>query len=77
MLDTYYIVYLDDILIYSNSREEHADYVRLVLDQLRRYALYASCKKCNFFVTEVKFLGFIVGTLGVSIDLRRVAVIKD
>jgi hypothetical protein len=69
------VVYLDDILIYSNSREEHVRQLREVLARLRKFGLYASRKKCDFFVTEVEILGYIVSTAGVSMDARRVATI--
>jgi hypothetical protein len=70
-------VYLDNILIYSNTREEHTRYVRVVLDRLRKYALFVSRKKCKFFTDSIEFLGFIVSSVGVSIDPRRVDTIED
>jgi hypothetical protein len=70
-------VYLDDILIYSDIREEHAKHVRAVLERLRKHALFASRKKCKFFIDLVEFLGFIVSAAGVSIDISRVEVIRD
>lgn len=71
-LDEFCVVYLDDILIYSKDAEEHAEHLRLVLERLRKYALYANRKKCHFFTDSVEFLGFIVGSEGVSMDPRRV-----
>jgi hypothetical protein len=71
------IVYLDDILIYSNSRKEHMQHLRKVLARLCKFRLYTSRKKCDFFVTEVEFLGYIVSTAGVSMDARRVATIQE
>lgn len=49
LVDIYYVVYLDDILIYSDSREQHVRDLRAVLARLRKFALYANRKKCNFF----------------------------
>ena len=71
-LDEFCVVYLDDILIYSRDAEEHKRHLRLVLERLRKYALYANRKKCHFFTDSVEFLGFIVGSEGVSMDPRRV-----
>lgn len=48
-----------------------------MLNRLRRYSLYVSLKKCEFFVTEVEFLGFVVSTTGVAMDKRRVATIQE
>jgi hypothetical protein len=50
LLDVYCVVYLDDILIYSQSEEEHILYVKKVLDRLRAYRLYAKRSKCRFYV---------------------------
>jgi hypothetical protein len=68
-------VYLDDILIYSETREEHVRHIREVLQRLRKFALFASLKKCFFFRQEVEFLGFIVSTAGVSIDPSRISTV--
>ena len=77
LIDDFYVVYLNNILIYSIDYEEYTQYVRQVLKRLRKYALYASLKKCEFFIEEVEFLGFIIGVVGVSIDKRRVEIVKD
>lgn len=77
LVDCFCVVYLDDILIYSNSREEHVRHLCEVLSRLRKFGLYASRKKCDFFVTEVEFLGYMVSTAGVSMDTRRVATIQE
>ena len=60
-LDVFVIVYLDDILIYTEDQSEsHIQAVRWVLDQLRKFLLYANLKKCQFYQKEVRFLGYIV-----------------
>ena len=71
-LDKFYIVYLDDILIYSKDADEHTKYLRLVLDRLRTYALYTNQKKYYFYTDSIEFLRFIVSSKGVSIDPHRV-----
>jgi hypothetical protein len=77
MLDTICIVYLDDILIFSRTREEHARHVRKVLRRLREFQLYCNRKKCEFFTDKVEFLGYIVSSSGVEMDARRVAAIAE
>jgi hypothetical protein len=77
LVDCFYVVYLDDILIYSNSREEHVQYLCEVLARLRKFGLYASRKKYDFFMTEVEFLSYIVSTVGVLMDTCRVATIQE
>ena len=76
LIDQFYVVYLDDILIYSETQETHVEHVKQVLDRLRRASLFVSLKKCEFFTTRVEFLGFIVSTTGVAMDPRRVAAIQ-
>ena len=58
--DKFVLVYLDDILVYSKTWEDHIRHVRLVLDRLRKEKLYAKFSKCKFGVQEVEYLGFIL-----------------
>ena len=75
LLDT--VAYLDDILIFSKTREQHTQDAREVLDRLRRAELYANPDKRTFFQDHVEFLGFILSTAGVLMDPRRVEAISD
>ena len=59
-LDRFVVVFVDDILIYSQSKKEHEDHLRIVLQVLRDHQLYAKFSKCEFWLTEVKFLGHVV-----------------
>ena len=77
LVDVFCVVYLDDILIYSNSEEEHWDHVRKVLTRLRQHQLFVNLDKCDFNTEQLEFLGFIVSTKGISMDPERVASIKD
>lgn len=77
LVDVCCVVYLDDILIYSDSHEQHVRDLHAVLERLRKFALYANRKKCHFFTKEVEFLGYIVSTAGVSMDPRRVATVEE
>ena len=71
-LDQFVIVFIDDILIYSGSGEEHAEHLRIVLQTLREHRLYAKLSKCQFWLDSVAFLGHIVSVEGVSADLQKV-----
>lgn len=77
LVDIICVIYLDDILIYSTSVEQHRKDVVKVVERLRQYKLYANLAKCEFETTEVDFLGFRVGVNGVSIDPRRIASIVE
>ena len=71
------MIYLDDILIYSDSIAEHKDHVREVLQQLRINGLFASPNKCVLHCDKVEFLGFILGPHGVQMDDSKVSVIQE
>ena len=76
-LGKFLVVYFDDILIYSNSREQHLDHLTQVCTTLRKESLYGNLKKCYFFTDKVVFLGFTVSFKGVSADPQKVQVIVD
>ena len=71
-LDQFVMVFVDDILIYSQSEEEHEDPLRIVLQALREHQLYSKFSKCEFWLIEVKFLGHVVSTSSVSVDPKKV-----
>ena len=71
-LDQFVVVFVDDILIYSQSEREHEDHLRIVLQLLRDHQLYAKFSKCEFWLTEVRFLGHMVSASGVSMDPEKV-----
>ncbi|KAL4028434.1 hypothetical protein IC575_011631 [Cucumis melo] len=70
-LDTFVIVFIDDILIYSKTEAEHEEHLRMVLQTLRDNKLYAKFSKCEFWLKQVSFLGHVVSKDGVSVDPLR------
>jgi hypothetical protein len=71
-LDKFVVVFIDDILIFSKTEEEHEKHLRLVLEKLKSIQLYAKFSKCEFWLTEVAFLGYVISTRGVSVDPGKV-----
>ena len=74
-LDQFVVVFVDDILICSQSEGEHEDHLRVVLQLLRDHQLYAKFSKCEFWLIEVGFLGHVVSASGVSVDPKKVKAI--
>ena len=74
-LDQFFVAFVDDILIYSQSEWEHEYHLRIVLQLLRDHQLYAKFRKCEFWLTEVRFLGHVVSASGVSVDPEKVEVV--
>ena len=77
MLNRFVFVYLDDILIFSRSREEHVQHVRRVLRRLLENQLYVKAEKCDFHVSTITFLGYIITTNGVTMDPAKVKAVAD
>jgi hypothetical protein len=71
-LDKFVVVFIDDILIFSKTEEEHEKHIRLVLEKLRSNQLYAKFSKYEFWLTKVAFLGPVISTGGVSVDPGKV-----
>ena len=71
------MVFVDDILIYSQSEREHKDHLRIVLQLLRDHQLYAKFSKCEFLLTEVRFLGHVVSASCVSVDPEKVEAVMS
>jgi hypothetical protein len=72
-LDKFVVVFIDDILIYSQSEEEHVNHLKMVLQRLREHQLYAKLSKCEFWINEVLFLGHIINKDGLAVDPKKVA----
>jgi hypothetical protein len=71
-LDKFVVVFIDDILIYSQNEQEHEEHLRKVLQRLRDCQLYAKLSKCEFWITEVLFLGHIINQEGLTVDPKKV-----
>ncbi|KAL0544306.1 hypothetical protein IC582_019419 [Cucumis melo] len=71
-LDTFVIVFMDDILIYSKTEAEHEEHLRIVLQTLRDNKLYAKFSKCEFWLKQVSFLGHVVSKAGVPVDPAKI-----
>ncbi len=75
-LNNFYVVYLNDILIFFIEKTDHIDHMKQILKKLRKFKLYASLKKYAFFITKVNFLEFVIFTKNVSMNLSRIDIIK-
>ena len=75
-LDLFVIVFIDDILVYSKSKKEHEENMRMVLEMLRE-KLYAKFSKCEFWLDSVSFLGHVVSKDGVMVDPSKIEAVKS
>ncbi|GJT48392.1 putative reverse transcriptase domain-containing protein [Tanacetum coccineum] len=74
-LDKFFIVFIDDILIYSNTKQDHEVHLKLVLELLKKERLYAKFSKCEFWLQEVHFLGHVVNHNGIHVDPSKIEAI--
>ena len=75
-LDKFVIVFIDGILIYSRSKENHEQHLRLILELPRNEKLYVKFSKCEFWRREVQFLGHVVSEKGIQVDPSKIEAIK-
>jgi len=74
-LDRFLVVFIDDILLYSKSEEEHAEHLRIVLQTLEEKKLYVKMSKCEFWLHNVSFLGHVISSSGITVDPSKVDVV--
>jgi Reverse transcriptase (RNA-dependent DNA polymerase) len=77
LLDSTVVVFIDDILVYSGSYEEHSEHLRVVLQRLRDHKLYAKLSKCEFGLDRVSFLGHVISGEGVAVDPEKVRAVME
>ena len=76
-LDKFVVVFIDDILIYSETAEEHAEHLRIILEKLRQNQLYAKFSKCEFWLEKVAFLGHVLTADGVVVDPAKIEAVLE
>src|SRR5882724_2015934 len=76
MTDIFVVIYLDDILIISDSLEDYQVHVRRVLERLHEYDLHSKLEKCLFHMQRIEFLGFMVTPTGISMDTTKTDVVS-
>jgi len=76
-LDKFVVVFIDDILVYSENAQDHEKHLRIVLTRLREHQLYAKFSKCEFWLKKVPFLGHILSEDGISVDPTKVQEVLD
>jgi len=76
-LDKFVVVFIDDILVYSENEQDHAEHLRVVLTRLRKHQLYAKFSKCEFWLKKVPFLGHILLEEGIVVDPSKAQEVMD
>ena len=76
-LDEFVVVFIDDILIYSKTEEEHKEHLKIVLQELRDHQLFEKFSKCDFFKDKIQYLGHVVTKEGISVDPEKIRAIED
>ena len=75
--EKFVVVFIDDILVFSKTEEEHEQHLRMVLDKLREHQLYAKFSKCECWLHEVGFLGHKLSAEGLSVDPTKIQAVTE
>jgi hypothetical protein len=70
------VVFIDDILVFSKTAEEHEEHLRIVLGKLQQHLLYAKFSKCEFWMEEVTFFGHVLSAKGVAVDPSKIEAVS-
>ena len=76
-LDDFVVVFIDDVLVYSKNEEEHERHLHIVMQTLREQKLYAKLSKCEFWLSNVVFLGHVVSSEGILVDPKKVEAVTQ
>ena len=76
-LDRFVVVFIDDILVYSPSKEAHQEHLYTVLSTLRHHHLYAKFSKCEFWLSEIRFLGHVISEYSISVDPKKIEAVVN
>jgi hypothetical protein len=76
-LDKFLVVFIDDIMFYSKTTEEHDKHLQIVLQTLRKHKLYAKFNKCDFYQKEIQYLGHIISSEGIIVDPEKIKSIME
>ena len=76
-LDKFVVVFINDILIYSKTKEEHDEHLQIILQVLREHQLYAMFNKCEFYKDKIQYIGNVISEEGISVDLDKIKAIID
>jgi hypothetical protein len=77
LMNSVFMVELDNILVYSKNKKEHEGHLRIVLQRLRDHQLYVKYNKCDFWLGEVPFLGHVISSEGISMDPSKMCDVLD
>jgi hypothetical protein len=76
-LDKFVLVFIDDILVYSKTEEEHEEHLRIVLQTLRKHKMYAKFDKCDFYQKKIQYLGHVISIEGIVVDPEKIKSIME
>ena len=76
-VDKFVVVFIDDILIYSKTEEEHKEHLKIVLQELQDHQIFPKFSKCDFFQDKIQYLGHVVTKEGISVDTEKIKAIED